>query len=147
MILRFTLFLLCAALMMACGESDANSSPASANGVARQLTQIQWIDSARNYGKIREGQKLAISFRFKNAGEHPLIIESVTPTCGCTVADFPRQPIAPGEEGEITGEFDSNGRQGLQHKQLTIRANVEGERYVAFDVDVLANTQAANTPQ
>jgi hypothetical protein len=103
-----------------------------------QLTTIQWIDSIKNLGRITEGQKLQIAFRFKNTGSKPLIIESVQPGCGCTVADYPKEPIPPGGEGEITGSFDSNGRENLQRKQIAVTANTMGSPHhtLIFEVDV-----------
>lgn len=121
------------------GEKTGNS------GTPAVLTTIQWIDSARNFGNINEGQKLAISFRFKNSGSKPLVITSVKPTCGCTVADYPKEPIAPGKEGEITGEFDSNGREGLQRKHLTVKSNTSpAEQDITFEVNVVAKAQNQN---
>jgi len=119
-----------------CGNTD--HGPAAAGGATRKTTTIQWIDSVRNLGKINEGQKLAVSFRFRNSGTNPLVIESVQPSCGCTVADFPKEPIAPNKEGEIAATFDSEGREGLQHKELTVRANTggSGEQKIVFEVDV-----------
>jgi hypothetical protein len=104
-----------------------------------QLTTIQWIDSAKNLGRINEGQTLKVAFRFKNTGDKPLIIESVVPGCGCTVADYPKQPIAPGAEGEITGAFDSKGREGLQHKEIRVVANTKNtkDHTISFAVEVL----------
>ena len=132
----FTIFLI-ATVFYACSSGDAK--PAVQPGETKQLTTIQWIDSVRDLGKINEGQKLNVSFRFKNTGEKPLIIESVHPGCGCTVADYPKQPIKPGEEGEITGSFNSEGREGLQHKEITVLANTpgNGSHRIAFDVEVI----------
>lgn len=121
-------------LMAACGNAPAANQPA-----AGKTTTVQWIDSALQMGRINEGQKLAVSFRFRNTGSSPLVITGVRPSCGCTVADFPREPIAPGSNSEITAEFNSEGREGLQHKVLTVNANTpgNGESYISFDVDVV----------
>lgn len=102
------------------------------------LTTILWIDSIKNMGRINEGQKLEVAFRFKNTGTRPLIIQSVRPGCGCTVADYPKEPIAPGGEGEITGSFDSQGRENLQRKEIAVTANTKGSPYhtLFFEVDV-----------
>jgi hypothetical protein len=102
------------------------------------FTSIQWIDSTKDYGKINEGDKLEVLFRFKNTGTKPLIIESVHPSCGCTVANPPTEPIAPGAEGEIKGSFDSNGKSGLQHKTITVMANTKGvqSHELSFSVDI-----------
>src|SRR5450432_1047345 len=101
-------------------------------------TTIQWIDSIKDYGKITEGQKLEVLYRFKNTGNKPLIIESVHPSCGCTVADPPKEPIAPGAQGEIKGAFDSNGKSGQQHKTIFVMANTKGvqNHELAFTVEV-----------
>jgi hypothetical protein len=125
--------------MLSCESTDQKASVAGSVATAGQLTSIQWIDSVQDYGKINEGQKLAVSFRFKNSGNKPLVIESVNPTCGCTVADYPKQPLGPGEEGEITGEFDSNGRAGLQRKHITVRTNTDpAQQDIVFQVNVIA---------
>ncbi|MEO5682123.1 MAG: DUF1573 domain-containing protein [Chitinophagaceae bacterium] len=102
------------------------------------FTSIQWIDSVKDYGKIAEGQKLEVLYRFKNTGTKPLVIESVHPSCGCTVADPPKEPIAPGAEGEIKGSFDSNGKSGQQHKTINVTANTKGSENheLSFTVDV-----------
>src|SRR6476661_887348 len=118
---RSMLFIIAATVFASCGSSDSSvETDAAREAGARQLTTVQWIDSLRDFGRIIEGQKLAISFRFKNTGDKPLVIESVQPACGCTVADYPKQPLKPGEEGEITGEFNSEGREGQQHKEITV---------------------------
>lgn len=137
---RFFLIALIAGMLASCGGDSSGQD--NSLGTAPQpgaLTSIQWLDSAKNLGKINEGQQLQITFRFKNSGDKPLVIQSVRPACGCTVADFPREPIAPGKEGQITGAFDSKGREGLQHKDIYISANTTGstEHKVSFEVEVL----------
>jgi len=140
------IFSVCLALVVACNSGDkvpsVSASGNQASGNTSGVTTIQWIDSVRNFGSINEGQKLSVSFRFKNTGTKPLVIESVEPACGCTVADYPKQPIAPGEEGEITGAFDSEGRPGSQHKTMAVTANTDQRKYtLVFDVDVKASKQ------
>jgi len=101
------------------------------------LTSIQWIDSSKSMGTVTEGGVLKINYRFKNIGAKPLVIQKVQPGCGCTVADYPKQPIAPGEEGEITAEFDTKGREGVQKKNITVQANTREQSYILyFDVTV-----------
>lgn len=116
------------------GTGCQNSADASAvnrdslNAAAMKdtanYTSIQWIDSIeQNLGKVKEGQIVEINWRFKNSGNKPLIIEKVEPGCGCTAADPPKEPIAPGKEGVITAKFDSHNRQGVNHKDVYVRAN------------------------
>ena len=135
-------------VLIACQGNEPEQTAVATGDVSKALTTIEWIDSSKNLGKINQGQKLQIAFRFKNSGTNPLVIQAVNPSCGCTVADFPKEPIAPGKEGEITGAFDSNGRTGLQHEELTVIANTEGnsEHKLTFEVDIQVPT-AATTPQ
>lgn len=137
------------AFVAACNSSGAPKDvEALRDESAKQVTTIQWIDSVRDFGRITEGQRLAVSFRFRNAGDKPLVIESVHPACGCTVADYPKEPIAPGQEGEITGEFNSEGREGQNHKEITVKANTAQRTHnLIFDVNVVGKPrtqEAAN---
>jgi hypothetical protein len=133
-------------VLISCQGNETEKKAVASADVAKALTTIEWIDSAKNLGKINQGQKLQIAFRFKNSGKNPLVIQAVTPSCGCTVADFPKEPIAPGKEGEITGAFDSNNRSGLQHKEITVIANTEGnsEHKLTFEVDIQVPPAATN---
>jgi hypothetical protein len=102
------------------------------------FTSIQWLDSvSQNKGKIKEGSVLEVAYRFKNVGDKPLVIISADASCGCTVAEKPEQPIAPGAEGVIKAKFDSNGRVGYQNKNVSVRANTKENTYnLAFSVEV-----------
>ena len=116
-------------------KSAATSTAASTD--TQDLTSVLWLDSARDMGQITEGQKLEVSFRFKNTGTKPLVIKAVRPSCGCTAAEPPTEPIAPGEEGVIKGVFDSNGKQGKNTKTLTVESNAANQPHtVSFTVDV-----------
>jgi|KBSMisStaDraftv2_1062788.scaffolds.fasta_scaffold00966_10 uncharacterized protein (DUF58 family) len=102
------------------------------------LTKIQWIDSTLNLGRITEGEKIEVSFRFKNTGTRPLIIQSVVPSCGCTVAEKPEEAIAPGADGLVKASFNSQGRVGMNHKNLTVTTNTrQGSQNLVFEVEVL----------
>jgi len=104
-----------------------------------KFTTIEWVDSmSRNFGKIAEGKKLDVSFRFKNTGNKPLVIEDVRPSCGCTVAEQPTEPVLPGQEGLIKASFNSEGRVGVNHKTLYVKANTKNTQthQLRFDVEV-----------
>src|SRR5450432_1416833 len=145
--MRFVIALLVLAIAAGCNGPVKKEVSSNAPGVTAlpeekkdtaNFTTIQWIDSVKDYGKITEGQKLEVLYRFKNTGNKPLIIESVHPSCGCTVADPPKEPIAPGAQGEIKGAFDSNGKSGQQHKTIFVMANTKGvqNHELAFTVEV-----------
>ena len=138
---NFFLVLCIAASVMACEDIDQTKKAAHGQAALddSQLTTIQWIDSVKSFGKITEGQTLHVSFRFKNTGDKPLIIRSVRPSCGCTAADPPKEPVAPGAEGTIKASFNSQGREGMNSKDIYVETNTKGQQnhVVHFDVEVV----------
>ena len=80
-----------------------------------------------NFGQIRDGDIVSHTFRFTNSGEAPLIISIATAACGCTVPQWPKQPIPVGGSGEIQVQFDSSNKPGMQNKVVTITANTESK--------------------
>ena len=114
----------------ACGSTDHKTALSAITNAApmdsTKFTTIEWLDSSnKNFGKIAEGRKLDVSFRFKNTGNKPLIIQKVQPSCGCTVAEQPNEPILPGNEGIIKASFNSEGRLGINNKTLYVTTNTK----------------------
>jgi hypothetical protein len=126
-----TCFLL-AVLIASCTSNDNKAAAATPANAVMDSTTIQWLDSSKDFGKIEEGQKLEVSFRFKNTGDKPLIIDRVQPSCGCTVADQSKEPVAPGAEGLVKATFNSEGHPGINHKTLFVYANTKGARNEAL---------------
>ena len=105
--------------------SDLINFPQTANGTVDMDLPVMAFDSLEHhFGKIAIGEKVLHSFHFKNDGNAPLIISHVTPSCGCTtLKDWPKEPIAPGAEGQITVEFNSNGNSGNINKSIHVATN------------------------
>src|SRR5690554_2333028 len=101
---------------------------------------ITWKESSYDFGDIRQGEKVEHTFVFTNTGNEPLIITNVQVTCGCTTPKgFPRDPIPPGQTGEISISFNSTGRVGKQYKPVTLVTNAvnrEGNQ-ISFTTNVL----------
>ncbi|MDQ3192310.1 MAG: DUF1573 domain-containing protein, partial [Bacteroidota bacterium] len=76
-----------------------------------------------DFGVITQGEKISFSYKFKNTGKTNLIITSAKGSCGCTVPEYPKKPIAPNGEGKIEVVFDSDGKSGKQNKTVTILSN------------------------
>lgn len=107
------------------------------------FTTIQWLDSSyRDFGRIPEGQKLDVSFRFRNTGNTPLVIARVQPSCGCTVAEQPKAPVAPGAEGKIRATFNSEGRPGVNHKTLFVTSNTKGRQTFSLQFSVVVDKKS-----
>lgn len=127
-------------LAQACnnGAVDNKNESAEVDAIPGAITNITWLDSAKNVGKITEGEKVEIAFRFLNSGDKPLVIQSVGVSCGCTVAEKPGELFPPGKEGVIKAVFDSKGRLGSNHKTVTVYANTEQPMHpLSFDVEVV----------
>ena len=84
---------------------------------------IEFSNGEFEFGTIQQGDIVEHTYEFTNTGDVPLIIENASASCGCTVPDWPKEPIAPGAQGKINVKFDSKGKSGVQNKQVTIRAN------------------------
>lgn len=137
--------LMSSSLLLSCASNDTTSTDpvttSTEDSAKRQqmpdaatdsanFTSIQWLDSMhQDLGKINEGAQVEVTWRFKNSGTKPLIISSANPGCGCTVAEKPEAPLAPGEEGRIKATFDSKGRAGTNNKEVTVIANTSGNTY------------------
>jgi len=98
----------------ASGESDPDALPV-----------IEFATDFHDFGKLMSGEKVTYSFKFTNKGKGLLLISKVSTSCGCTVSEFPKEPIKPGEGGTIDVSFDSEGRIGLQNKTITVFSNTQ----------------------
>lgn len=100
--------------------------PNSANGEKTNgLPKFEFLKTEHDFGKVIQGEKVTFAFKFKNTGDADLVIAHISATCGCTATDYPRTPIKPGEENTIKVTFDSAGKEGFQHKTITIAANTQ----------------------
>jgi Protein of unknown function (DUF1573) len=90
-------------------------------------TTVKFDKMKHDFGKLTDGDQGKTVFKFTNTGTVPLIISSAKGSCGCTVPDYPKQPIAPGETGEINVTYNSTGKgtpEGKDEKKsVTIVAN------------------------
>ena len=76
-----------------------------------------------DFGTIQQGDSPEFTFTFTNTGNEPMIISNAKGSCGCTVPKWPKEPIAPGETGEINVKFNSKNKKGSQNKTVTLTAN------------------------
>lgn len=107
-------------------STDIVNNPATAGKIKNnKLPEITFKQKTFDFGAIEEGEKVSHVFKFKNTGNADLVITKVEASCGCTVAKYSKKPVAPGEEGMIEVIFDTSGRQGMQHKTVTILANTQ----------------------
>lgn len=130
-------------LLSACGDSkqqqnDAQgkdgllstelvNNPRSAKGldtaVYNGMPTMDFEDTVHHFGTLEEGVKASYSFEFVNNGKTPLIVSAAKGSCGCTVAEYPRDPVHPGTSGIIQVLFDTYGKPGHQEKSIALTTN------------------------
>jgi hypothetical protein len=118
---------------------DSLSSPAKPDSSA----VFVWVDSLKHLSPMIDGEEAATTFTFKNGGNTPLVIKSVTGSCGCTQASSDKFLYNPNETGIISIKFNSKGKgtdapnPAPMQKTVTVEANTQKQTHAAiFDVIV-----------
>ena len=104
-------------LLFACGEQEELQ--------VGQKTTMK-VQTVFNAGTVVKGEVINAKFKVTNTGEYPLVIGSVTPSCSCTVAEEPKEPIQPGESGEIIAQVKTDNLHSKKvQKMITVMANTD----------------------
>lgn len=104
-------------LLFACGEKEELQ--------VGQKTTMK-VQSVFNAGTVVKGEVINAKFKVTNTGDYPLVIGSVTPSCSCTVAEEPKEPIQPGESGEIIAQVNTDNLHSKKvQKMITVMANTD----------------------
>lgn len=103
-------------LMLVCGMATI---------MAQKPAEIKFDKTTHNFGTFSEKEpKVSCSFTFTNVGEAPLVINQAIASCGCTVPEYTKNPIQPGEKGEIKVTYNGTGKfPGHFKKSITVRTN------------------------
>jgi predicted secreted protein len=124
--------------------TDPNAAPAEPAAPTGPTTTMSFTETEFNFGKVKAGEKVQHDYVFKNTGKEPLVISNAKGSCGCTVPEWPKEPIAPGASAKIKVEFDSKGKSGPQTKQVTITANTDPVQSIIYiKGDVIGDPAAA----
>ncbi len=122
----------------------------SADGKAKgSLPDMKFEEETHDFGRITQGEKVSFGFKFKNTGSSNLIISSASGSCGCTVPEYPKKPIAPGEEATINVVFSSEGKSGVVEKSVTMVTNCEPSTkiiYIKANIIVPTSANSNETP-
>lgn len=123
---RFLFFIAVSGLIIT-SCNNAEKTPAEIAAIKKDssnYTTIQWLDTSIDFGSKKMGEIVNITFRCKNTGNKSLYLYDVHPGCGCTVADYTKEPITPGKEGKITARFDTKkSHPGEVHKTVAVSSN------------------------
>ena len=109
-------------------------NPVSANGEIDtvNVAKITFKKDTFFFGKVKEGGVVEYDFQFTNTGKVPLLIHDARSTCGCTIPQFPKEPIPPGADGIIHVRFNTTRKHGYQEKPVTIQSNTYPNETVIY---------------
>ncbi len=114
------------------------SSSTYAQDAAKPVASMTWKTTTIDLGQIEQGKPVTVEFEFANPSMVPLIITSVRPNCGCTVADYPKEPVAPGKSGKIVVTYNA-ASSGAFTKSTTVASNAsEGHTSLIIKGEVIA---------
>lgn len=144
--MRSIFFILLSIALLSCGSNQDKSATSNLDD---KLPKMEFSEDIKNFdfGTLTAGQEVEHTFKFKNTGDFPLIINNVSASCGCTIPEWPREPIGPGEEGAILVHFNSKGKEGPQFKTVTIFANTNpATSDIQFKADVTPAKDSTTVP-
>jgi len=90
----------------------------------RVTSSIEWTKTEHDFGRIKQNIPVTAAFEFKNPSMVPLVIISVEPQCGCTVADYPKEPVKYGKNGNVSVSFDARNT-GYFQKSVIVTTNTD----------------------
>ena len=104
----------------------------------KKVTDVaQFSTDTYDLGKMKQSVPATATFTVTNISKEPLIIEAANPTCGCTISDYTKSPIAPGQTGTIKATYNASGS-GAIHKTLTVKfAGVDEIKSINLSGEVL----------
>lgn len=106
--------------------------------------EITFEKDIHDFGKIKQHGNATYQFKFTNTGSQPLIINNCQGSCGCTVPEWPKTPIAPGASEYITVKYDS-GRPGMINKNVTVYSNAVNSPTKVIRIKGFVETAQQNT--
>ena len=89
------------------------------------LTSMKFTEDLFDFGNIKQNSTNKHIFKFTNTGTNPLIISNAAGSCGCTVPQWPKEPVPPGAVGEIVVEYKPGTQKDNQQKTVTVTANTD----------------------
>lgn len=102
---------------------NTTNAPVKTTPVKKTLkAAFKWQNTKYSFGKIKYNKPARATFTFVNEGNEPLIITHAQGSCGCTVAKYPKEPIMPGQKGEVTAVYNA-AKMGSFHKTVTLTSN------------------------
>lgn len=128
----FLSLILSVIVLASCSNSDDkkittdlvnNPLTANENADAVAMPLIEVAQDFFDFGEMYQKESVSTEFILKNTGDAPLLIRSAKGNCGCTVPEWPKEPIEVGSEAIIKVTFNSENKKGKQNKTVTLVTN------------------------
>ena len=97
--------------------------------------EATFVEKGKQLDEVKEGTIVRTVYYFTNTGNADLLLNRVAPSCGFTVAEYPKYPIKPGAKDSIVATFDTHDRPGYQAKGINIESNA-GPINLVFEIMV-----------
>jgi hypothetical protein len=109
---------------------DPTATPTPPPAPSGPPTTLSFKKMEHDFGTIKQDTENPFAFEFTNTGKNPLVITDAKGSCGCTVPEFPKEPIPPGGTGKIKVVYSPGKQEGSQTKNVTVTANTEPQQTV-----------------
>lgn len=104
------------------------TNPITASGkkaATSNLPVMVFEQTKHDFGMMVQGEKLSYTYKFTNTGGSDVLISNVSATCGCTIPDWTKTPVKPGEQGKVEVIFNSAGKSGSINKAVSVLSNCQ----------------------
>lgn len=81
---------------------------------------IVWEKTTHDFGTVKVGPELKATFEFTNKGKKSVSIKNAKPGCSCTVPDYTKDPVVPGQKGSVSASYKTEGHLGNFSKNVTV---------------------------
>ena len=108
----------------------AQTPPAEKQSEASELPHIEFKATTHDFGQIALKSDATCEFRFSNTGKVPLVLSNVKASCGCTVPEWPKEPVLPGEEGVIKVKYTTVHRPNVINKAVIVHSNADNKQVI-----------------
>ncbi|MDR1653841.1 MAG: DUF1573 domain-containing protein [Prevotellaceae bacterium] len=116
------LFAFVMATLFASAQQPA-AQPKSDDPVDPDAPVIAFTETSHDFGNVQAGEKATYTFEFVNTGKSPLVIARAQASCGCTVPNWTKTPIEPGQKGEVTATYTASTNPQSFSKTITVYSN------------------------
>lgn len=111
-------------------NEENSKEVAKQDEMSKKYPEITFDEKSYDFGQMEEGEVKQHEFTFTNTGDAPLKVLKAKPTCGCTVPSFSKEPIAPGDKGQMMVKFNTRGKHGMQNKSVRLTTNTKSGQEV-----------------